>query len=59
MNFDECLRATIQDSMVSALERMKTLNAEDRQALVVEHMKNLSFYNEEILMVSHFEQGAT
>ena len=59
MNFEECLRATIQDSMVSALERMKTLNAEDRQALLVEHMENLCFDDEEILMVPHFDQGAT
>ena len=59
MNFDECLRATIQDSMVSALERMKTLNAEDRQALLVEHMENLCFDDEVVLMVPNFEQGAT
>ncbi len=59
MNFEECLKATIQDSMVSALERMKTLNAEDRQALLVVHMENLCFDDEEILMVPHFDQGAT
>ena len=59
MNFDECLRATIKDSMVHTLERMKTLSSDDRQALLLEHMENLCFDDEVVLMVPNFEQGAT
>tara|TARA_Y100001968_G_scaffold1427_1_gene1159 strand:+ start:221 stop:400 length:180 start_codon:yes stop_codon:yes gene_type:complete len=59
MNFEECLRATIKDSVLHTLERMKTLDADDRQALLLEHMENLCFDDEVVLMVPNFEQGAT
>ena len=59
MNFEECLRATIKDSVLHTLERMKTLDADDRQALLLEHMENLCFDDEVFLMVPNFEQGAT
>ena len=59
MNFEECLRATIKDSVLHTLERMKTLDADDRQALLLEHMENLCFDDEVVLMVHNFDQGAT
>ena len=59
MNFEECLRATIKDSVLHTLERMKTLDADDRQALLLEHMENLCFDDEVVLMVPKFKQGAT
>ena len=59
MNFEECLRATIKDSVLHTLEWMKTLDADDRQALLLEHMENLCFDDEVVLMVPNFEQGAT
>ena len=59
MNFEECLRATIKDSVLHTLERMKTLDADDRQALLLEHMENLCFDDEVVLMVPNFNQGAT
>ncbi len=59
MNFEECLRATIKDSVLHTLERMKTLDAYDRQALLLEHMENLCFDDEVVLMVPKFKQGAT
>ena len=59
MNFEECLRATIKDSVLHTLERMKTLDADDRQALLLEHMENLCFDDEVVLMVPNFEEGAT
>ena len=59
MNFEECLRATIKDSVLHTLERMKTLDADDRQALLLEHMENLCFDDEVVLMVPNFDQGAT
>ena len=36
MNFDECMKATIDDSVVNALERMKTLDPESRSQLFLE-----------------------
>ena len=36
MNFDECMKATINDSVVNALERMKTLDPESRSQLFLE-----------------------
>ncbi len=59
MNFEECLKATIKDSVLHTLERMKTLDADDRQALLLEHMENLCFDDEVVLMVPNFDQGAT
>ena len=36
MNFDECMKSTIDDSVVNALERMKTLDPESRSQLFLE-----------------------
>ncbi len=36
MNIDECMKATIKDSVVHALERMKTLDPESRSQLFLE-----------------------
>ena len=36
MNFEACLKATINDSVVHALERMKTLDPESRSQLFLE-----------------------
>ena len=36
MNFDECMKETINDSVVTALERMKTLDPESRAQLFLE-----------------------
>ena len=59
MNFDECLRATIEDSLVQTLEKMKTLNEDDRQALLFEHIENLAGWSsDEVLMVPNFEEEA-
>ena len=36
MNFEACLKATIDDSVIHALERMKTLDPESRSQLFLE-----------------------
>ena len=36
MNFDECMKATINESVVNALERMKSLDPESRSQLFLE-----------------------
>ena len=42
MNFDECMKATINESVVNALERMKSLDHESRSQLFLE-MGDLMF----------------
>ena len=36
MNYEECLKATINESVVNALERMKSLDPESRSQLFLE-----------------------
>ena len=36
MNFDECMKSTINESVVNALERMKSLDPESRSQLFLE-----------------------
>ena len=36
MNFEDCLKTTINESVVNALERMKTLDPESRSQLFLE-----------------------
>ena len=36
MNFEDCMKSTIDDSVVNALERMKTLDPESRSQLFLE-----------------------
>ena len=55
MNWDECLHATIKSSVDDVLERMKSLDAQDRCALMLEHMENLAFDDEDVLMVPNFQ----
>ena len=57
MNYDECVRQTIKESVGDVLEQMKSLRAEDRQALLLEHIENLyAWEDEEFLIVPRMEQ---
>ena len=58
MNYDECLRQTINSSLGDVLEQMKSLEAEDRYNLLCEWAEFL-FYDyetDEILMVPQIEK---
>lgn len=57
MNFDECLHEIIKLSVLDVLEQMKSLNEDDRQALMFEHIENLAGWeSEEALMVPNFQE---
>ncbi len=58
MNYDECLKQTIRESVVDALERMKTLEAEDRYTLLCEWGEYMfsEYETEEVLMVPQLEK---
>ena len=58
MNYEDCLKATIQESVVTALEKMKTLDAEDRYNLLVEFGEWIfcELEDEEVLMVPNFKK---
>ena len=51
MDKEDQIQKTINASVVEVLERMKTLGAEDRQALLIEHIESICFAGEEILLV--------
>ncbi len=58
MNYDECLTATIQDSLKDALKRLSELEADERTALILEWGEYI--FNplelEETLMAPTFEE---
>ena len=58
MNYDECLTATIQDSLKDALKRLSELKADERTASILEWgeyiFKPLEL--EEPLIVASFEE---
>ena len=56
MNYDECLKETINSSVEDLLERMKTMSQEDRMSVMFEWMEFLCFTDNEILMVPNFKQ---
>ena len=58
MNYEDCLKAPIQETVMTSLERMKTLNAEDRYNLLVEFGEWIfcELEDEEVLIVPNFQK---
>ena len=58
MNYDECLKHTIKESLGDVLERMKSLQAEDRYNLLCEWGEFLfcELEPDEVLMVPNFNK---
>ena len=56
MNYDECCKETIKSSVEDLLEKMKTMEEEDRMSVLFEWMEFLCFPDEEILMVPNFDK---
>ena len=57
MNYEDCVNHLINDSVNNALERMKSLEPEDRYHLLVEWGEHLfcPIADEEVLMVPNFQ----
>ena len=58
MNYEDCMKITINDSVADVLDRLSTLSAEDRWALLVEHLENVAteIDMDEVLMVPNFQE---
>ena len=56
MNYEDCVRITINDSVADVLDRLSYLSAEDRQALLMEHLEDVAteIHTEDVLMVPDF-----
>ena len=53
MNYEDCLRITINDSIANVLERF-----EDRLVLLMEHLEDVAIeiHMDDVLMVPKFEE---
>jgi hypothetical protein len=58
MNYEECLKITINDSVADVLDRLSYLSAEDRWSLLMEHLEDIATEIDinDILMVPKFEE---
>ena len=57
MNYEDCLKITINDSVAYVLNRLPQLSADDRWALLCDHLENVAteIDMDEVLMVPKFE----
>ena len=58
MNYEECLKIPINDSVADVLDRLSYLSAEDRWSLLMEHLEDIAteIDMDDILMVPKFEE---
>tara|TARA_B100000214_G_scaffold364483_1_gene331153 strand:- start:749 stop:937 length:189 start_codon:yes stop_codon:yes gene_type:complete len=58
MNYEDCVRITINDSVADVLDRLSYLPAEDRWALLMEHLEDVAteIHMDDVLMVPKFEE---
>ena len=58
MNYEECLKITINDSVSDVLDRLSYLSAEDRWSLLMEHLEDIATEIDmnDVLMVPKFEE---
>ena len=58
MNYEDCVRITINDSVADVLDRLSYLSAEDRWALLMEHLEDVAteIHMDDVLMVPKFEE---
>ena len=58
MNYEDCVKITINDSVADVLDRLSYLSAEDRWSLLMEHLEDIAteIDMDDILMVPKFEE---
>mgnify|MGYP001156757502 FL=1 len=56
MNYEDCVRITINDSVADVLDRLSYLSADDRWALLIEHLEDVAteIHMDDVLMVPDF-----
>ena len=59
MNYEDCMKITINDSVADVLDRLPHLSAEDRWSLLMEHLENVAteINTSDVLMVPNFQEG--
>ena len=58
MNYEECLKITINDSVADVLDRLSYLSTKDRWTLLMEHLEDVAteIHMEDVLMVPKFQE---
>ncbi len=58
INYENCVRITINYSVADVLDRLSFLSAEDRWALLMEHLEDVAteIHLDDVLMVPKFEE---
>ncbi len=58
MNYEDCLKITINDSVAHVLDRLPHLSPENRYSLLIEHFKDIAteIDMDEVWMVPNFKE---
>ena len=58
MNYEDCVKISINDYVADVLDRLSYLSAEDRWALLMEHLEDVAteIHMDDVLMVPKFEE---
>ena len=58
MNYEDCIKFTINESVADVLKRLPSLSPDDRWALLGEHLENVAcdLVMDEVLMVPTFKE---
>tara|TARA_B100001250_G_scaffold399111_1_gene408136 strand:- start:620 stop:805 length:186 start_codon:yes stop_codon:yes gene_type:complete len=58
MNYEDCMKITINDSVADVLDRLPHLSPDDRWALLMEHLEDVATEvdMDDVLMVPKFQE---
>ena len=61
MNYEDCLKITINDSVADVFDRLPLLSPEDRWSLLIEHLEDIAteINMDDVLMVPKFQEEGT
>ena len=58
MNYEDCLKITINETVADIFDRLPLISPEDRWALLMEHLEDVAteIHMDDVLMVPKFEE---
>ena len=58
MNYEDCIKFTINESVADVFKRLPLLSPDDRWSLVIEHLENVAcdLDMDDVLMVPNFKE---
>ena len=58
MNYEDCLKTTINESVADVFDRLPLLSPDDRWALLMEHLEDVAteIHMDDVLMVPKFDK---